>query len=103
MPIIEGGAVGTARGVGKAHGSRCSSSQARRYAREVSLVSDPLLTREEAAEYLNVKPQTLAVWATTGRYSLPMVRVGRRVRYRQSDLDRWIAKRTIMQSNALEE
>ncbi len=68
----------------------------------VSLVSNPLLTREEAAEYLNVRPQTLALWATTGRYDLPMVRVGRRVRYRLSDLDRWIAKRTVSHTGELE-
>jgi excisionase family DNA binding protein len=64
------------------------------------LTASPLLSREEAAAYLNVRPQTLAVWATTGRYSLPMIRVGRRIRYRQADLDRWLAKRTVMHTGA---
>jgi len=53
-----------------------------------------LLTRREAAEYLGLKPQTLAAWHTNRRYSLPMVKVGRSVRYRVSDLDRWLANRT---------
>ena len=40
-------------------------------------VSSPLLTREQAAQYLGVKPQTLSVWHSTGRYPLPVVKVGR--------------------------
>ena len=54
-----------------------------------------LLTRDEAAAFLGVKPQTLAVWATTHRYDLPMVRVGARVRYRRADLDKWLESRTV--------
>lgn len=55
----------------------------------------PLLTRAQAATYLSIKPQTLAVWASTSRYSLPMIKVGRSVRYRQSDLDAFLEARTI--------
>lgn len=54
-----------------------------------------LLTRDEAAEYLRVAPQTLAVWVTNGRYNLPYVKVGRCVRYRRRDLDRFLESRTI--------
>lgn len=53
-----------------------------------------LVNREEAAKFLNVKPQTLACWASTKRYQLPMVKVGRAVRYRLSDLERWLEERT---------
>ena len=53
------------------------------------------LTRDEAAEYLSIKPQTLAAWATTKRYDLPYVKVGRCVRYLRSDLDRFIESRTV--------
>lgn len=56
--------------------------------------SDPLRSPVEAAEYLGLKPHTLAVWRTTGRYSLPYVRIGGLVRYRQSALDAFIAART---------
>ena len=59
---------------------------------------DTLLTREAAAAYLGVLPQTLAVWHSTGRYSLKVVKVGRSVRYRQRDLDAWIEKRTVSHS-----
>ena len=54
-----------------------------------------LLTRREAAEFLNLRPQTLAVWHVTGQYSLPVVKVGRAVRYRRADLERWLAQRTV--------
>ena len=50
-----------------------------------------LLTRKEAAEYLGVKEQTLACWACAGRYQLPFVKVGRLVKYRLDDLNRFIA------------
>lgn len=53
-----------------------------------------LLNEEQAAEYLTVSPGTLAVWRSTGRYSLPFVKVGRRVRYRLSDLDAWLEGRS---------
>jgi excisionase family DNA binding protein len=61
-----------------------------------TVVPDPhgLLTRAEAAAYLGLKEQTLAVWASAGRYALPYVRCGRLVRYRRSDLDAWLARRT---------
>lgn len=53
-----------------------------------------LLTRQQAAEYLGVKPSTLAAWQCTRRYSLPLVKVGRSVRYRLADLERWLADQT---------
>ena len=58
-------------------------------------VFNPLLTRTEAAEYLNVKPQTLAVWVHRGVPGPAYVKVGRSVRYRKSDLDAWIESRTV--------
>ena len=43
-----------------------------------------------AAEYIGVKPGTLQVWRSTKRYPLPYLKVGRLVRYRQSDLDAFL-------------
>lgn len=60
-----------------------------------SLTPPPLLTRNQAAEYLGVKPQTLALWASTKRYKLPYVKVGRSVRYRRSDLEAFLNSRTV--------
>jgi excisionase family DNA binding protein len=53
-----------------------------------------LLDEKEAAVILTVKPETLSVWRSTGRYGIPFVKVGRRVRYRRSDLDKWLETRT---------
>lgn len=56
---------------------------------------DRLLTRRQAAEVLGFQPQTLARWAWEGREDRPPeVRVGSRaIRYRSSDLAKWIAER----------
>jgi excisionase family DNA binding protein len=59
------------------------------------MLEKKLLTRQEAAEYLGVRPETLAVWYCTRRYKLPVVKVGRSVRYRLADLERWLAARTV--------
>ena len=54
-----------------------------------------LVSRVQAAEFLKIKPQTLAVWASTGRYDLPYVRVGRAVRYDLAALEAFISRRTV--------
>ena len=56
--------------------------------------NDPLRSRREAANYLGVAPQTLAVWACTQRYHLPLIKIGRHVKYRKSDLDAFIERNT---------
>jgi len=53
-----------------------------------------LLTRAEAAEFLCLKPQTLAVWAMVGKH-LPVIHVGRAVRYRLSDLQEFVERQTV--------
>lgn len=53
-----------------------------------------MLDEREAATVLGVAPGTLSVWRSTGRYNLPFVKVGARVRYRRSDLEAWLDKRT---------
>lgn len=44
-----------------------------------------LLSREEAAALLGFAPNTLAKWAMTGA-KLPVVKIGRTVRYRLEDV-----------------
>lgn len=56
----------------------------------VSRFPSELLSRKEAAVFLGVSEQTLAIWKTTGRYSLPVVKIGRLAKYRKSDLDAFI-------------
>lgn len=53
-----------------------------------------LLSEREAAAVLDVAPGTLSVWRSTGRYPIPFVKVGRKVRYRQADLEKWLESRT---------
>lgn len=53
-----------------------------------------LLDDKAAAELLDVSPGTLAVWRSTGRYSLPFLKVGRKVRYRRESLLAWLESRT---------
>ena len=55
---------------------------------------DALLNRDEAAAILGLKPTTLAIWACTGRNDLPYIKVGSRVRYRRTDLEEWLRRRT---------
>lgn len=54
-----------------------------------------LRSREEAARFLGVAPQTLSCWASSGRYPLPYVKIGRRAMYRQSDLDAFIERNVV--------
>ncbi len=54
---------------------------------------DVLVNRKAAAKFLNMSPNTLAVWDCTKRYDLKPIRIGRSVRYRQSELDRFIEDR----------
>lgn len=61
----------------------------------VASEGDILLSREEAAQYLGFSSKTLAVWASTGRYGLPMVKIGRLVKYRKSALDEFINRYSV--------
>lgn len=54
-----------------------------------------LLTEKEAADYLGIAPATLCVWRCTRRYPLPFLKVGRSVRYRPEDVERFIESRTV--------
>jgi excisionase family DNA binding protein len=47
-----------------------------------------ILTLEEVAEYLRLKPQTIYKWAQEKR--IPAVKLGKEWRFRKSVLDRWL-------------
>ena len=49
-----------------------------------------LLTTDEAAAYLGVKPGTLEVWRCVKRHRIPYLKIGRLVKYRRVDLDVWL-------------
>jgi len=54
-----------------------------------------LLTEEEAADYLQIRLQTLRQWRSGyhKKEKLPYLKVGRAVRYRKADLIAWTASR----------
>lgn len=45
-----------------------------------------LVDTKEAAKILGSSPHTLAVWRSLKRYPLPYIKIGRKVKYRKSDL-----------------
>lgn len=47
-----------------------------------------ILTIEEVAAYLRLKPQTIYKWAQEKR--LPAVKLGKEWRFRRSIIDRWL-------------
>lgn len=54
-------------------------------------ITRPMLTTEEAAFYLNRRPQTLRVWACTEEGPIRPVRVNRRLGWRLVDVRRCLA------------
>ncbi len=69
---------------------------------ENTISSLDMVSADEAATILNIRPQTLAIWRCTGRYSLPFIRVGRRIMYSRRALDKWTAGRTGTSTTQLE-
>lgn len=61
---------------------------------EIAPRSRELLDEKAAADFLNVQPGTLSVWRSTGRYRVPFVKVGHLVRYKRTDLEKWLESRT---------
>ncbi len=47
-----------------------------------------ILTLEEVADYLRLKPQTIYKWAQERR--IPAVKLGKEWRFRRSVIDRWL-------------
>lgn len=58
---------------------------------EPNTTAPPLLTVEETAAYLGVKPRLLESWRYRNTGPKYIRLGGRHVRYRQTDLDDWIA------------
>ena len=52
-----------------------------------------LLTMDEASEYLGISKLTLYGWVSARK--LGFVKVGRLVKFRQQDLEKWIEQHTV--------
>ena len=59
-----------------------------------SIPPSTLVDAHTTALYLGVTAATLSVWRSTGRYALPFVKCGSKVRYRVGDLLDFIERRT---------
>lgn len=60
---------------------------------EIIAASAELVDDKTAAALIQVSPGTLSVWRSTGRYRLPFVKVGAKVRYKRGDLQAWLDSR----------
>jgi excisionase family DNA binding protein len=52
---------------------------------------DKIMTLEEVAEYLRVKPQTIYTWAQEKK--IPAAKLGKEWRFKKSMVDRWFIER----------
>lgn len=52
--------------------------------------TNTLFTPEDAANFLSIHIVTLAKWRSSGSVSLTYVKVGRAIRYRKSDLEKFL-------------
>lgn len=56
-----------------------------------------ILTLEEVARYLRLKPQTIYKWAQERR--IPAVKLGKEWRFRKSILDRWLDEQMLSEDS----
>ena len=48
---------------------------------------EDIMTLEEVAKYLKLKPQTIYTWAQSGK--IPAAKLGKEWRFRKSVIDKW--------------
>lgn len=61
----------------------------------------PQLTVAQTAQVLDVKPDTLSVWRSTGRHNLPFIKTGKSIRYRVVDIVNFIAESRFSQNKKI--
>ena len=59
-----------------------------------------ILTLEEVAQYLRLKPQTIYKWAQEKR--IPAVKLGKEWRFRRSILDRWLDEQMLSEESGFQ-
>ena len=62
------------------------------------MFNDEMLTIEELADYLKLKPQTIYKWAQTGK--IPGAKFGKEWRFRRSLIEKWIDSQMSSSSSA---
>ena len=56
----------------------------------ISINDDLIITPSEAAKLLRTPEATLNKWRSTGENNIPYVKIGRNIRYRTTDLKKWV-------------
>jgi excisionase family DNA binding protein len=64
------------------------------------MLPDEIMTLEEVARYLKLKPQTVYKWAQEGQ--IPGAKLGKEWRFRRGILDEWIDSSIILSRGGLE-
>ena len=49
-----------------------------------------LISVRELAPMLSIAPQTLRLWACTGRLPIPVFKIGGRLKFRRRDVESWV-------------
>ncbi len=62
------------------------------------MFDDEMLTIEDVAAYLKLKPQTIYKWAQTGK--IPGAKFGKEWRFRRSAIEQWIDRQISSQTGA---
>ena len=62
-------------------------------AENIDMLSNELMTIEEIAEYLRMKPQTIYRWAQDKR--IPAAKLGKEWRFRRKIIDAWLYEQMI--------
>lgn len=55
-----------------------------------------LLTEDEVAEWLGISPLTLRKWRCLRTHELPFVKIGKTIRYRESDVLRFLESHMVV-------
>ena len=53
-----------------------------------------LMSARQTAAEIGVAEATLSYWRTVGSQRIPYIKVGGRIMYRRSDLEKWLDERT---------
>jgi excisionase family DNA binding protein len=64
------------------------------------MAPDEIMTLEEVARYLKLKPQTVYKWAQEGQ--IPGAKLGKEWRFRRSILDEWIDSSIVLSKGGLD-
>ncbi len=62
------------------------------------MFDDEMLTIEDVAAYLKLKPQTIYKWAQTGK--IPGAKFGKEWRFRRSAIEQWIDRQISSQTDS---